>query len=110
MSTPASLLADAYNLLLDDLVAHLQEADELADEEGEWSAEDQQAARRLIGDLVLLIRALLIEHELPKNSSECKTCASAWPCPVITTLHAVLKDPEHQFVALVLRRRALDDD
>jgi len=56
---------------------------------------------------VLVIRRLLGEHKL-QPSVDCRTCTSAWPCPVVTTIHAILKDPQRQFVALVLRAR--DDE
>ncbi len=104
MSTFSPALADAFDLLRDNLYVHLHEADYLADQDDEWSADDMQTARKLIGDLVLVIRGLLIEHEL-QTSGDCRTCTSAWPCPVVTTIHAFLKDPQRQFVTLVLRAR-----
>ncbi|MDQ3760587.1 MAG: hypothetical protein M3460_02465 [Actinomycetota bacterium] len=58
MSAPSPVLADAFGLLSDDLYIHLEEADDLADQDREWSADDMQGARKLIGDLVLVIRAL----------------------------------------------------
>lgn len=58
MSTP--LLADALGLLRNDLRVHLDEAEYLADEGREWSADNMDQARRLIRDLVLAIRGLLI--------------------------------------------------
>ena len=60
MSTPTPALADAGHLLHDDLYVHLDEADYLAEQDDEWSAADIQTARGLIGDLVLVIRGLLI--------------------------------------------------
>ncbi|MGH3766520.1 MAG: hypothetical protein ACRDS0_27045 [Pseudonocardiaceae bacterium] len=104
MSTPSPLLADALDLLGTDLYLHLDEADSLATQNAEWTAEDAEAARDLIVDLVLVIRGLLIEHERQGNG-ECGICTSAWPCPVATTIHAFLKDPHRQFVALVSRAR-----
>ncbi len=107
MSTLSPALADAFGLLRDDLCLHLDEADYLANQDDEWSADDMDVARGLIGDLVLVIRGLLIEHER-QTSGDCQICTSAWPCPVVTTIHALVKDPQRQFVALVLRAR--DDD
>ena len=63
-----------------------------------------QIRRALIPDLVVVIRGLLVEHAV-QPSGECRICSSAWPCPVVTTIHAFVKDPQHQFVALVLRAR-----
>ena len=104
MSTLSPALADAGHLLHEDLYDHLHEAEYLAEQDDEWSADDKEAARRLIGDLVRVIRGLLIEHR-PRSSGDCRICTSAWPCPVVTTIHAVVKDPQRQFVALVLRAR-----
>ncbi len=95
---------DAGHRLHDDLYVHLHEADYLAEQDDEWSADDTESARKLIGDLVLVIRGLLIEHR-PQSSGDCQTCPSAWPCPVVTTIHAFVKDPQRQFAALVLRAR-----
>ncbi|MGH3721604.1 MAG: hypothetical protein ACRDRI_22710 [Pseudonocardiaceae bacterium] len=102
MSTPTPLLADALDLLGYDLLVHLDEADNLADQRARWSEEDITTARELIGDLVLVIRGLLTEHEL-QPSGDCTVCAVEWPCPVVISIHAVLKDPERQFVTLVRR-------
>jgi hypothetical protein len=103
VGTP-SPLADALGLLRDDLCGHLDEAEYLAVQGDEWSADDMDKARGLIVDLVVVIRALLIEHRR-QASGDCKVCALAWPCPVVSTIHAVVKDPQRQFVALVLRAR-----
>jgi hypothetical protein len=108
MSTISPLLADAMALLGEDLLVHLDEAYALATQFDEWSAEDSDRARKLIDDLVQMIRGLLIEHEQQRNG-ECQTCARAWPCPVMITIHGFLKDPHRQFAALVTRARERDD-
>ncbi|MCA1671745.1 MAG: hypothetical protein LC799_05925 [Actinobacteria bacterium] len=105
MSTLSPALADAFALLGDDLYGHLDEAEALASQVAEWSDDDTVRAHELIDDLVRLIRGLLIEHQL-QPSNDCRICTSAWPCPVVTTIHAVVKDPQRQFVALV--RRAME--
>ncbi|MGH3765663.1 MAG: hypothetical protein ACRDS0_09755 [Pseudonocardiaceae bacterium] len=104
MSTVSPLLADALGLVDEDLLIHLDGADSLATQSDEWSEQDKDDARGVLGDLVLMIRGLLIEHERT-SSSECRTCGCAWPCPVVTTIHGFLKDPHRQFVALVNRAR-----
>jgi hypothetical protein len=104
VSTPSPLLADALGLLGNDLYLHLDEADSLVTQNAEWTDDDMDRARDLIVDLVLVIRGLLIEHER-QPSGDCRICTSAWPCPVVTTIHAFLKDPHRQFVALVRRAR-----
>ena len=104
MSTPSPALAEAGHLLHDDLYVHLHEASYLAEQDDEWSAADSETARKLISDLVLVLRGLLVEHRA-RSGGDCRICTSAWPCPVVTTIHAVVKDPQRQFVALVLRAR-----
>jgi hypothetical protein len=104
VSTLSPALADAGHLLHEDLYDHLHEAEYLAEQDDEWSTDDGETARKLIGDLALVIRRLLGEHKL-QPSADCQICTSAWPCPVVTTIHAVVKDPQRQFVALVLRAR-----
>lgn len=98
------LLAAALELLGEDLLVHLDEAEALATQTDEWTEQDSGAARKVIGDLVLIIRGLLLEHER-QNSGDCRICTSEWPCPVATTIHAFLKDPDRQFVKLVRRAR-----
>ncbi|MGH3973245.1 MAG: hypothetical protein ACRDS9_07960 [Pseudonocardiaceae bacterium] len=102
MDTVSPVLADAFHLLLRDLYAHLCEAEDLASKTDGWSDEDIDSARRLIPDLLVTIRGLLIEHEVTPGGN-CRTCPSAWPCPVVTTIHALVKDPDREFVAILHR-------
>ena len=102
MSSFSPILADAFELLREDICAHLEEADLLARQDAEWSAEDMEKARKLIIDLLLGIRGLMIEHEL-QDGGDCRVCAKPWPCPVMMTIHGFVKDPEGQFAALVRR-------
>ncbi|MGH3872956.1 MAG: hypothetical protein ACRDSR_15865 [Pseudonocardiaceae bacterium] len=104
MDISVPLLADALSVLQEDLVVHLCEAESLSTQVREWSDEEQDSARKVIGDLALLIRGLMMEHER-QSGGDCRICSSAWPCPVMTTIHAVLKDPDREFVTLVHRVR-----
>ncbi|MGH3685440.1 MAG: hypothetical protein ACRDRU_28175 [Pseudonocardiaceae bacterium] len=45
---------------------------------------------------------MLVAHEI-QPSGGCQTCALPWPCPVVTVIHGLLKDPARQFVALLTR-------
>ena len=102
MDTISPLHADAFHLLLRDLYDHLCEAECLASKPGEWSGEDIGSVRKLILDLLVMIRGLLVEHEV-MPSGNCRTCPSAWPCPVVTTIHALVKDPDREFAAIIYR-------
>ncbi|HEY6423389.1 MAG TPA: hypothetical protein VIY28_09135 [Pseudonocardiaceae bacterium] len=106
MDGNSPVVAEAFRLLHSDLYGHLDEAEFLAGKCCGWSQQDSDAARELIPDLVMVIRGVLIEHEA-EPGGECRTCLSAWPCPVVTTIYGLVKDPEREFVALV--RRAHED-
>ena len=105
MDTISPVHADAFRLLLTDLHDHLCEAEHLASMAEEWSDDDTDSVRRLIPDLLVMIRGLLIEHKATPHGN-CRTCPSPWPCPVVTTIHALVKDPDREFGAIL--RRAND--
>lgn len=102
MSTISPLVAEAFALLQTDLYGRLDDVEQLARKCQEWTDDDIEAARKLIPDLVIVIRVLLVEHQI-RPSAACRICASAWPCPVVTSIHGLLKDPQGQFVELVSR-------
>lgn len=105
MATIPLPVADAFRLLLKDLACHLDQAELLA-VSWEWEDQDVDTARELISELVFIIQQLLREHGV-QDSGDCRTCSSAWPCPVITTIHVLVKDPERQLAALMHRNIAV---
>ncbi len=107
MDTSSPILTDAFRLLCTDLYEHLDEAEFLASKYDEWSGEDVDAARKLIPDLVVVIRGMLADHQVTPDGN-CGICRSGWPCPVVTTIHALVKDPDREFVAIL--SRANDDE
>lgn len=109
MDTISPVLVNAFQLLQEDLYGHLDDAECLATKLDEWSDQDINTARELIPALVIVIRGVLIEHEV-QDSGECQTCSSAFPCPVVTAIHSLLKDPEYELVALARRARGLAAD
>jgi hypothetical protein len=96
MDATPPLVAEAFQLLLMDLYEHLSEAEFLATKTTAWSEEDIDSARRLIPDLILVIQGLLIEHQSVPGG-DCRICLSVWPCPVVTKIHALVKDPDREF-------------
>lgn len=102
MDPISPVVAEAFSLLHEDLYDHLAEAEFLARKCDEWTQQDADTARELIPDLVDVIRGVLHEHEA-QPSGECRICPSAWPCPVVTTIHALVKDPKREIVALARR-------
>ncbi|MGH3773784.1 MAG: hypothetical protein ACRDRW_20740 [Pseudonocardiaceae bacterium] len=103
MSTLSPVVADAVGLLHMNLYRHLDEAEFLARKFQDWTEEDADTARELIPDLVVVIRGLLYDHQVRRDTDTCRTCASAWPCPVVTLIHSLIKDPQRGFIALVTR-------
>ncbi len=107
MDTLAPAVADAFNLLQMNLYRHLDEAEFVALKCQKWTEEDIDTARTLIPDLVIVIRGLLFDHQV-RPGGECRICTSAWPCPVVTLAHGLIKDPHRQFVALVRKVHEAD--
>lgn len=105
MDEISPLLHDAFGMLQTDLYGQLDDREFLACKTQEWTDDDIEAARKLIPDLVTVIRVLVIEHQVRPNA-ECRICGSAWPCPVVTAIHGLLKDPQGQYLALVTRAHA----
>jgi hypothetical protein len=103
MDELAPAVADAFGLLWVDLDEHLCEAEALACK-FTWSEEDVDRVGTLIPDLVLVIRGLLIEHQ-PMPRGTCRPCSAAWPCPVVTTIHGLVKDQDRTFTALLEQAR-----
>jgi hypothetical protein len=104
MDALSPAVADAFALLREDLGEHLCEAEALAYKFG-WSEVDVDRVRTLIPDLVLVIHGLLMEHKLEASTGACRICSSPWPCPVVTTIHGLVKDPDRTFAALISRAR-----
>jgi hypothetical protein len=102
MGTISPAVVEAFHLLCSDLYEHLEKAEALANKDTGWYREDVDTARKLIPDLVLVIRGLLYDHRVTPDG-DCRICSSAWPCPVVTTIHGLVKDPDREFVALANR-------
>ncbi|MGH8964023.1 MAG: hypothetical protein ACRDXB_01655 [Actinomycetes bacterium] len=109
MGTLAPAVADAFGLLHMNLYRHLDEAEFLAQKCQEWTEEDRDTARKLIPDLAIVIRGLLLDHQV-RPGGDCRICtpAQGWPCPVVALIHGLIMDPHRQFVALA--RRVRDSD
>lgn len=95
-------VADAFRLLRADLYHHLDQAEFLVGGWDGWSDWEVNTIRELVGDLVLIIRQLLREHEV-QDTGDCRICASVWPCQVVTTVHTLVTDPERQLAGLTHR-------
>ncbi len=102
MGTLTPAVADAFGLLQMDLRRHLDEAECLALTCEEWTEEDVDTARTLIPDLVIVIRGLLLDHQM-RPGGDCRICTSPWPCPVVALIHGLIKDPHDQYVELAYR-------
>jgi hypothetical protein len=92
-------------LLQQDLYRHLDDAEFLAAKYDEWTEDDAESARALIQDLITVIRCVAAAHEPPtEEPGVCRSCETQWPCAAIITIHRLVKDPDAEFVRLVLKR------
>lgn len=98
MTTISPVIADAFRLLRADLRHDLDQAELLA-VSWEWDEHDVGTARELICELVHIIQQLLLDH-LVQTDGNCQVCLSVWPCPVVTTIHAFVRDPDRQLATL----------
>jgi hypothetical protein len=101
--TPA--LADAFRLLRQDIYGYLDEAEFLSTKLTEWTPEDARTARRLVPDLVTIVRGILLDHKETAVGT-CVTCNTCWPCSAVNTIHGLVKDPDHEFVKIAQRALA----
>ncbi|WP_020671558.1 hypothetical protein [Amycolatopsis nigrescens] len=100
MTNLNSAQQDAYDLLRDELYRYLDMAEYLAMKVASWGEADARSARRLIPDLVDVIRAVLMDHH-ENRYGLCRCCLRAWPCASVQTVHRMLKDPEREFRRLL---------
>jgi hypothetical protein len=102
MNSISPAMAAAFRLLRTELYTHLDEAEFLALKYETWDTGDVEAARKVIADLVTVIRSLLAQHENTENTPEssCRCCGDRWPCPSVQVLHQMITDPEREFVRL----------
>jgi hypothetical protein len=102
MKKLSRVVDEAIRLLREDLYLHLDEAEFVASKNS-WSEEDVETVRRIVLDLITVIRGVIALHDTP-NGSVCRTCDMAWPCQAMETLHALLKDPDKEFVKILHRK------
>lgn len=104
MDTTSLVATDAIRQLRTNLYEHLDEAEGHATKLSRWSEEDIATARRLIPDLVTVIRGVISLHALGPSAS-CRTCGAAWPCQAFATMHRLVKDPDNEIVRLLTQVR-----
>lgn len=92
-------------LLRQDLYGYLDEAEYLVDGLMRGSTESIESACRLIPDLTTVIRGVLVQHKPDASTGQCPSCAQAWPCSSVRTIHALVNDPEREFINLIERAR-----
>lgn len=107
MGSVKSITEDAFEMLRDDIYTHLDDAELPAVEVRPWSEKDDKTVRTLIIDLIGVIRGLLVSHKV-RGSGTCKFCAVARPCPTVSTIHGLVKDPDNVFLELI--RKANEED
>lgn len=93
---PVSLaLRDAYRMLRDNIYVRLDDAEHLSQLD-HWNPQDLDLLRKVIPDLTIVIRGLVVQHE-SDDAGKCKTCNSPWPCAVTETIHELMRNPDRSF-------------
>ncbi len=102
MDTVTPALADAFRLLRRDICGYLDEAEFLSTKLDRWTPEDALSARRLVPDLVAIVRGILLDHKETATGT-CGRCTLPWPCSTVSTIHGLVKNPDHEFVKIAQR-------
>lgn len=99
MTQASPLLSAAFKLLRQDIYEHLDSVEYVAQDPDIWFKNPDDVLD-VIPELIYALRAIMrIHSETPTGA--CGGCEHAWPCPVIGTIHEVVKEPKHQFVKIV---------
>lgn len=104
MDSQSPAVADAFQLLRNDLYEHLDEVEFLAMKYEPWTDQDMKSARAVIPDLVIVIRMLLALHDTGIYEV-CDNCNEEWPCQAFQQIHRLVKDPEAEYGRLLARAR-----
>lgn len=102
MDSQSPVVADAFQLLRQDLYEHLDEAEFLAMKYDPWVDADIRSARAVIPDLVTVIRVVLALHDTGTHAV-CDTCNEEWPCRAFQQIHRLVKDPDAEYGKLLTR-------
>lgn len=104
MTATPSAQADAAAMLHTNMLEHLEAAEYIA-ADNTWTEEHQTTARKVIEDLVAVLRGVLAGHKTT-DTATCPACEQPWPCAELRTIHRLVKDPDRAFPALLTRARA----
>ena len=100
MTTLNPAMARAFALLRNELYEYLDASELLAEADEDWRSSEIDSARKLIRDLVEVIRAVLSQHEEDRLGG-CRLChVRRWPCDTITVIDRVLHDENREFVRI----------
>jgi hypothetical protein len=104
MDTIEPAVTDAYALLRNDLVEHLEAADDWAgkvsERPGNVAKEDLERICGLVTDLTMIVRHIVFDHE-ENTHGNCQICDVPAPCAAVRTIHGTVKNPGHEFLPLV---------
>lgn len=93
--------ARAFWLLRNEIYTQLDEVEFLARTDRRWGEDEEGTARKLMCDLVTVIRNVVGQHAEDDRGS-CGFCRTAWPCISIDSVHRSMQDPEGEFIRLHL--------
>ncbi|MFJ6672568.1 hypothetical protein ACIQMJ_15785 [Actinosynnema sp. NPDC091369] len=94
----SAALARAHHLLNQDMLGYLDTVELLTNEHDTDDETVLAVARTEVPRLVAALRATLATHKADA-SGDCPACRTAWPCAVIDSGHAYLKDPDSIYSA-----------
>lgn len=101
MSTISPALNRAFWLLCNEIYERLDAAEHLGDDTIEWTVADAENARDVIGDLIELVRSVVVEHQAGPDG-ECPCCLQRWPCRTVALVYQVATDPARRISELSL--------
>jgi hypothetical protein len=107
MTSVGAVRAEAFDLLRQDLYAYLDESESLVENLETSGNEVIASAGKLIPDLTTVIRGVLADHK-NDEAGKCHACQAEWPCQSVRTIHALVTDPEREFLNIVERGRERD--
>ncbi|MGH3620641.1 MAG: hypothetical protein ACRDQ5_02475 [Sciscionella sp.] len=104
MNTIPSVLSDAYRHAHQELFEYVENAEDYGEDNNDWSDEQIDTARDLIGELAMILRRTFAPHKAD-NRGSCTTCATPWPCPIIRVVHELVTNPDTQIYQITLAER-----
>jgi hypothetical protein len=99
METISPVVIEAYKRQTISINRYFDDTEYLADLDN-WSEDEVDSLRKVIGEMSLIIRGMLIGHE-SAETGRCRLCDIPWPCTITEQVYASVKDPEKVFYTIL---------